>query len=112
MITKSLDRQINQFLPLLGNDEKKSLLVVIKSFLNLKNAQTVGVVEDLPKLDENEDIKEHEIVVTTTKIANISKGTRGTVVHIYANGEAYEVEFIVGGKSIVETALRNQIEKK
>ena len=56
-------------------------------------------------------INEHEIVMTTDTIAAIPKGTSGTVVHIYADGKAYEVEFIIKGKSIVETALSTQIKK-
>jgi len=43
MATKSLDAEINKFLPLLGNDEKKSLLGVIKSFLNLKKEETTRI---------------------------------------------------------------------
>ncbi len=31
-----LDKQILEYLPLLGNEEKKSLLRVIKSFISLK----------------------------------------------------------------------------
>jgi len=31
-----LDSEIQKYLPLLGNEEKQSLLSVIKSFLNLK----------------------------------------------------------------------------
>ena len=37
MATMSLDNQIKKYLPLLGNDEKQSLLSVIKSFLTLKD---------------------------------------------------------------------------
>jgi predicted transcriptional regulator len=39
MAIKSLDAEINRYLPLLGNEEKKSLLGVIKSFLQLKKDQ-------------------------------------------------------------------------
>ena len=39
MTTKSLDAEINKFLPLLGNDEKKSILGVIKSFIHLKKEE-------------------------------------------------------------------------
>ena len=37
MATGVLDTEIKKYLPLLGIEEKKSLLSVIKSFLNLKN---------------------------------------------------------------------------
>ncbi len=36
-MTGAIDMEIQKYLPLLGNEEKKSLLGVIKSFLNLKN---------------------------------------------------------------------------
>ena len=38
-MAKSLDIEIQETLPLLGNEEKKSLLGVIKSFLNLKKQE-------------------------------------------------------------------------
>jgi hypothetical protein len=57
-------------------------------------------------------IKEYSLVVAKTKISEVPKGSIGTVVHIYDNGNAYEVEFIVNDSSIVETVLINQIEAK
>ncbi len=57
-------------------------------------------------------IKEYSLVVAKSKISEVPKGTIGTVVHIYDNGNAYEVEFIVNDSSIVETVLINQIEAK
>ena len=36
MATARLDTEIQKYLPLLGNEEKKTLLSVIKSFLHLK----------------------------------------------------------------------------
>ena len=35
-MSQVIDKQIYEYLPLLGNDEKKSILTVIKSFLHLK----------------------------------------------------------------------------
>ena len=35
-MAQALDKQINSYLPLLGPEEKKSILSVIKSFLSLK----------------------------------------------------------------------------
>ncbi|NUQ24435.1 MAG: DUF4926 domain-containing protein [Saprospiraceae bacterium] len=52
------------------------------------------------------------MVVARADIASVPAGTLGVVVHIYADGDAYEVEFIVNGTSFVETALPHQIEKK
>ena len=43
MSATSVDAEIKKYLPFLGNDEKRSLLVVIKSFLNLRK----------DKLDDN-----------------------------------------------------------
>lgn len=34
-----IDKQIIEYLPLLGNEEKQTLLSVIKSFMNLKTEQ-------------------------------------------------------------------------
>lgn len=45
MTTGVLDIEIQKYLPLLGNEEKKSLLSVIKSFLNLKSAEHDEVVD-------------------------------------------------------------------
>jgi hypothetical protein len=41
-------------------------------------------------------IKEHERIVLTTPISNegLEAGDVGTVVHVYKDGEAYEVEFV------------------
>lgn len=41
-------------------------------------------------------INELDIVILAHDIAeyNLKKGDRGTVVHCYSNGKAYEVEFI------------------
>ena len=46
-----LDTEIQKYLPLLGNEEKKSLLSVIKSFLSLRNEQS-----DQVKIDDDKDI--------------------------------------------------------
>ena len=43
MITGGLDSEIQRFLPLLGNEEKQSLLSVIRSFLNLRKYEIGGV---------------------------------------------------------------------
>ena len=40
------------------------------------------------------------------------KGSVGTVVHVYENKDAYEVEFIVNDSSVVETVSINQIDEK
>lgn len=63
--------------------------------------------ENIPK-----SINEYALVLANTQISKVPKGTVGTVVHIYDNGNAYEVEFIVNDSSIVETVSKNQIEEK
>lgn len=45
-MTSAIDKQIIQSLELLGHDEKKSLLAVIKSFINLKDGNTGYTMED------------------------------------------------------------------
>jgi hypothetical protein len=57
-------------------------------------------------------INEYAIVVASSKISNVPKGSIGTVVHVYENKDAYEVEFIVNDSSIVETVSSNQIDEK
>lgn len=56
-------------------------------------------------------IEEHDIVISKRYLSNIPLGTFGTVVHVYLDGKAFEVEFLVDGESKVESVLRNQIEK-
>ncbi len=62
--------------------------------------------------DESLEIKENDLVTASFNFGNIPKGTTGTVVHKYANGEVYEVEFIINAASFVETVLKNQLIKK
>lgn len=56
--------------------------------------------------------QEYEMVVAKSNIKNIPKGTVGSIVHIYDNGKAFEVEFRLKDSSVVETVLNNQIESK
>ncbi len=93
-INKHADDDVGLYDTVISADEFKQDFINIGSF-----GKTVS-------------IKEHEIVKATTNIANVPKGTTGTVIHVYANGGAYEVEFILNGTSFVETALKNQVEKK
>src|SRR4051812_29624841 len=54
MATGALDAEINKYLPLLGNEEKSSLLVVIKSFLSLKkeSSPSIDVEQYNKEIDE------------------------------------------------------------
>jgi len=54
-MAQALDNEILKYLPLLGNEEKKSLLSVIKSFLSLKNDS-----ESLSIEQYNAEIRESE----------------------------------------------------
>ena len=45
-MAQTLDKQILQYLPLLGSDEKRSILSVIKSFVSLKKEETEVVYSD------------------------------------------------------------------
>ncbi|MFI5202450.1 MAG: DUF4926 domain-containing protein [Candidatus Kapaibacterium sp.] len=54
-------------------------------------------------------IKELSLVVLTRSIPEhaLVSGDVGTVVHVYPNGEAYEVEFMTGlGKTVAVLTLR------
>jgi hypothetical protein len=58
-------------------------------------------------------IKEHERVVLTTAVPEerLEPGDVGTVVHIYRDGEAYEVEFVAldGHTAAVVTLEASQV---
>ncbi len=58
-------------------------------------------------------IKEHERIVLTTPILaeGLEAGDVGTVVHVYKDGEAYEVEFITldGQTAAVVTLEASQV---
>ena len=48
--------------------------------------------------------KEHDIVILTVDLnESIKAGAFGTIVSVYNNGEAFEIEFIIDGQSFVET---------
>ena len=58
-------------------------------------------------------MKNNDIVVSTSKINVVPKGTIGTIVHVYGHIPGlYEVEFIINNLSIVETVSDNQIKIK
>lgn len=69
-------------------------------FINIKEDQSISY------------IKVASIVVASSKISKVPKGSIGTVVHVYENKDAYEVEFIVNDSSVVETVSINQIDEK
>jgi hypothetical protein len=58
-------------------------------------------------------IKEHERVVLTTSVPSdgLEAGDVGTVVHVYSDGQAYEVEFVAldGHTTAVATLEFNQV---
>jgi hypothetical protein len=57
-------------------------------------------------------MKEFDFVFTTVDLLNVPSGTEGTIVHVYPNGLACEVEFVLpDGSSAVETMLINQLLK-
>ena len=60
-----------------------------------------------------ESIKEHDRVVLTTDLPGVklASGDVGTVVHVYGDGKAYEVEFFTldGHTASVVTVEANQV---
>ena len=58
-------------------------------------------------------IKEHDRVVLTTSIPTegLEEGDVGTIVHVYKDGEAYEVEFLTldGRTAAVATLKSSQV---
>ena len=94
------------------------ILDLLLSIINV-SVQTVDIVNSLPKLvfetetDKETDLQENDIVIAKVTFENIPVGAVGTVIHVYKNEAAYEIEFIKeDGSSIIETALSTQIEKK
>ena len=55
-----LDKQIQRYLPLLGTEEKKSLISVIKSFLSLRSETTVRLTIDRYNKELEEAEAEYE----------------------------------------------------
>ena len=75
-MAQTIDNQIQKYLPLLGNSEKKSLLVVIKSFLSLKNKgyETINTEEYNKELDEAEqEYEKGDYISNEQMIAKIKK---------------------------------------
>lgn len=88
--------------------------------INRHEGEDVGLFDTVLSRQDYEEsfeniaktINEYAIVVASTKISNVPKGSIGTVVHVYENKDAYEVEFIVNDSSVVETVSINQIDEK
>jgi len=56
--------------------------------------------------------KMYDVVLSKVDIETIPTGTLGAIVHIHKNHEAYEVEFKLEDKNIVETVSPSQIKMK
>jgi len=56
-------------------------------------------------------VKEHDIVRLKETCIDIPAGMTGTIVHVYSNNAAYEVEFIIGNTSKVVTFNPNVLEE-
>ena len=88
--------------------------------INRHEGEDVGLFDTVLSRQDYEEsfeniaktINEYAIVVASSKISNVPKGSIGTVVHVYENKDAYEVEFIVNDSSVVETVSINQIDEK
>jgi hypothetical protein len=58
------------------------------------------------------NFKEHDIVRIKADITDIPLGSIGTIVYVYDNGEAVDIEFLKkDGTNTVETLLLGQLEK-
>jgi len=88
--------------------------------INRHEGEDVGLFDTVLSRQDYEEsfeniaktINEYAIVVASSKISKVPKGSIGTVVHVYENKDAYEVEFIVNDSSVVETVSINQIDEK
>ncbi|NLU39221.1 MAG: DUF4926 domain-containing protein [Bacteroidales bacterium] len=87
--------------------------------INRHEGEDVGLFDTVLSRQDYEEsfeniaktINEYAIVVASSKISKVPKGSIGTVVHVYENKDAYEVEFIVNDSSVVETVSINQIDE-
>ena len=50
-----------------------------------------------------------DLVTTSSPVSEIPEGSIGSIIHVYPDGESYEVEFMVGDLCFVETVLHDQI---
>jgi hypothetical protein len=59
------------------------------------------------------DVKEHDVVALVAGLAEagLEANAIGTVVHIYADGQACEVEFVIQECSKVVTLLMHQVRR-
>jgi hypothetical protein len=88
--------------------------------INRHEGEDVGLFDTVLSRQDYEEsfeniaksINEYALVVANSKISKVPKGSVGTVVHVYENKDAYEVEFMVNDSSIVETVSSNQIDEK
>jgi hypothetical protein len=65
-------------------------------------------------MNNNTDIQEHDIVVVTNGLGSnalVSVGDEGTVIHIYPDAKAYEVEF-TKPHPITLTMYKGEIKRK
>lgn len=120
-VTKHKDSGIvndpNDWAKEVGNP--RYILDLLLSIINV-SVQTVDIVESLPKVDFTSDkeekagYSEHEIVVSTRSISkSIPVGMRGTVIHVYADQDAYEVEFMAKNNvSIIQTVTGDMIGRR
>lgn len=76
MATMSLDKQIEQYLPQLDNEEKQSILSVIKSFLKHKDvpsSQRVTIEQYNKEIDEAVERVEAGEFYTHDEVEEMSK---------------------------------------
>jgi type III restriction enzyme len=103
-------RVAHQETPLTSPAEAKMALVVWLDGLN-----RLWQAGRPPSAAAAQVFKEHDVVRVISHIENegekIAKGTEGTVVSVYRNGEAYAVEFVSGQSSmVVVTVYAKQLE--
>jgi tagatose-1,6-bisphosphate aldolase len=92
--------------------ELMRLLLATDSEKVLSNVKALLVKYAKQGESAQEEIKEHDLVTAIATIGTIPKGAKGVVVHIYADGDNCEVEFVVKGKSIVQSVPISQITKE
>jgi type III restriction enzyme len=61
---------------------------------------------------EYPSFKEHDMVISTSKIGEVPIGTLGAIIHVYPNNKAFEVEFSLKNYPIIETVTKMQIKKR
>ena len=81
---------------------------------DVKNAKEIALSQEQRNAIEeilNSELEEHDIVEVTTGNLLVKEGDKGTIVHVYEGGTAFEVEF-ADQNNLLLTMYKNELKKK